>query len=264
MALIDKLTAIANGFRASRGTTQAYTLDEMAELAAVPLGSGTAPEDLTAELTEQEALLEELRTTLEGKASGGGGFADPLLPEGYVRADYIQFTGDQTVDTGIVPTQDTKIRLIYTRESSDSMYLYGVVNSDNTASVTAYLSSGGSWRFGNKYSAASIVTNEDLAQAAIVSKTAMVRTGSTVTISGVTDFTAIGSLIIGGTRLASGSVGAAQFVGKIALFQMWSGSTEVLHLIPVVNADGVYRFWDSIGQEFHDSLTTIQLGGGSW
>ena len=59
MALIDKLTAIADGFRASRGTTQAYTLDEMAELAAVPLGSGTAPvpEDLTAELNEQEALL---------------------------------------------------------------------------------------------------------------------------------------------------------------------------------------------------------------
>lgn len=229
-------------------------------------GGGTVPvpEDLTAELNEQEALLAELRTTLEGKAGGGGGFADPLLPEGYVRADYILFTGEQTVDTGIVPTQDTKIRLIYTRESSDAMYLYGVVNSDNTASVTAYLSSGGSWRFGNKYSAASIVTNEELVQAAIVSKTAMVRTGSTVTISGVKDFTAIGSLIIGGTRLESGSVGAAQFVGKMALFQMWSGSTKVLHLIPVVNADGVYRFWDTIGQEFRDSLTSIQLGGGSW
>lgn len=72
MALIDKLTAIADGFRASRGTTQAYTLDEMAELAAVPLGSGTAPEDLTAELTEQEELIEELMLTLAIKAAGGG------------------------------------------------------------------------------------------------------------------------------------------------------------------------------------------------
>ena len=70
MALIDKLTAIADGFRASRGTTQAYTLDEMAELAAVPLGSGTAPEDLTTELTEQENLLDELKAALEGKAAG--------------------------------------------------------------------------------------------------------------------------------------------------------------------------------------------------
>ena len=34
MALIDKLTAIGDGFRSSRGTEQKYTLDEMAVLAA--------------------------------------------------------------------------------------------------------------------------------------------------------------------------------------------------------------------------------------
>lgn len=38
MALIDKLTAIANGFRASRGTTVEYSLDEMAVLASEPTG----------------------------------------------------------------------------------------------------------------------------------------------------------------------------------------------------------------------------------
>ena len=40
MALIDKLRAIADGFRSSRGTTQQYTLDEMATLAAEPVGGG--------------------------------------------------------------------------------------------------------------------------------------------------------------------------------------------------------------------------------
>ena len=38
MALIDKLRAIADGFRSSRGTTQEYSLDEMATLAAEPVG----------------------------------------------------------------------------------------------------------------------------------------------------------------------------------------------------------------------------------
>ena len=38
MALIDKLVAIGNGFRSSRGTTQEYTLDEMAVLAAEKTG----------------------------------------------------------------------------------------------------------------------------------------------------------------------------------------------------------------------------------
>lgn len=41
MALIDKLTAIADGFRASRGTTTKYTLDQMAVLASEPISGGT-------------------------------------------------------------------------------------------------------------------------------------------------------------------------------------------------------------------------------
>lgn len=38
MALTDKLKAIADGFRTSRGTEQKYTLDEMAVLAAEDVG----------------------------------------------------------------------------------------------------------------------------------------------------------------------------------------------------------------------------------
>lgn len=44
MALTDKLTAIADGFRESRGTTDKLSLDEMATLASVPLG-GELPEE---------------------------------------------------------------------------------------------------------------------------------------------------------------------------------------------------------------------------
>jgi hypothetical protein len=40
MALTDKLTAIADGFRTSRGTSDKYTLEQMATLAAEPIGGG--------------------------------------------------------------------------------------------------------------------------------------------------------------------------------------------------------------------------------
>lgn len=40
MGLIDKLTAIGDGFRSSRGTTKKYTLDEMAVLAGEKTGGG--------------------------------------------------------------------------------------------------------------------------------------------------------------------------------------------------------------------------------
>ena len=48
MALTDKLVAIADGFRSSRGTTKKYTLDEMAILAAEPINNGsTTTSDFT-------------------------------------------------------------------------------------------------------------------------------------------------------------------------------------------------------------------------
>lgn len=42
MTLIEKLQAIADGFRTSRGTEQKYTLDEMAVLAAEKVGGGSS------------------------------------------------------------------------------------------------------------------------------------------------------------------------------------------------------------------------------
>ena len=194
-------------------------------------------------------------------AKGGG---DSSFPAGYARADYIRFTGEQIVDTGVVCTQNTKIRMLFTRDSDDSMYMYGVVNSDNTASVTAYMtSSGGSWRFGNKYSPKAIVANEELVQTAIVTKTGFIRADDTASISGVTDFETIGSLTIGAVRNADGTVAAAQFIGKILFFEMWDGSTKVLKLVPVVSTDGVYRFYDEVSGTFFDSITDTPLVGGN-
>ena len=215
------------------------------------------------EIAEQDTLLAELATVLQGKAGGAGG-GDPDLPSGYMRCDYIRFSGEQTIDTGIVCNQNTKIRVLFTRDSDTSMYMYGVVNSGNTASVTAYLtSSGGSWRFGNKYSTKVIVTNEDLVQTAIVTKTGFVRADDTVAISGVNDFETIGTLILGAVRNADGSVAASQFIGKILLFEMWQGDTEVLHLSPIVSTSGVYRFYDEVSQTFFDSTTDVPLEGGN-
>lgn len=191
----------------------------------------------------------------------GGGAID--LPAGYSRVDYIKFDGAQTVDTGIVCNQNTKARVLFTKDSDSSMYMYGVVNSGNTASVTAYMTpSGGSWRFGNKYSAKAIVTNAELVQTAIVDKTGFIRADDTASISGVNDFEAIGSLTIGAVRNADGTVADAQFIGKILSFEMWDGSTKVRKLLPVTDGTA-FRFFDMVSQTFFDSITDTPLTGGS-
>lgn len=221
-------------------------------------------EDLDAELDAQESKLAELLSILDGKAAGGGDSnPDPELPAGYRRVNYIRFTGEQEVDTAIVPNQDTTIKIWFTRESSDAQYLYGVVSDGNTASVTAYLSSGGSWRFGAKSTSRNVGVDADIIHTAIVSKAGIKHESGTNAFSGVTDFTAVGTLIVGGVRNASGTVAAAQFVGKILAFEMWQGDDMALKWIPAVDADGVYHFWDTVEQTFAEELTDIPLEGGN-
>ena len=211
------------------------------------------------ELTQQDSLIEQIKAALKGKAAGGGGDTD--LPTGYKRVDYIQFTGDQIVDTGVICNRSTKLRVLFTREKSTQHYLYGVASSNNTASVTAYL--GGSWRFGNKASTKNPTTNADMIYSGVVDSSKITITGSATTISGVNEFETVGSLLLGSCRGSDGSIGSAQFEGKIFLFAMWQGDEKILKLVPVVSKDGVYRFYDEVSENFFDSITDAPLDGGS-
>ena len=80
MALIEKLTAIANAIRSKTGKSATLTLDEMpTEIASIETGSGGGTEDLNDVLAEQETLIAELKSTLQGKASGGENLEETSL-----------------------------------------------------------------------------------------------------------------------------------------------------------------------------------------
>lgn len=193
-------------------------------------------------------------------ATGGGGGGGGELPDGYRQCDYIQFTGNQVVDTGIICNQNTKIKAAFTREKSSAHYLLGVASSDNKASVTAYL--GGSFRFGDKSASKTPNTNEDMFYSAILSGSELTITNSKTSISGVNDFETVGTLLIGTCRSASGAVGVAQFVGKVPFVAIWQGEELVMKLIPVTDGNGVYRFYDIVSKTFFDSVSSTPLEGG--
>lgn len=189
--------------------------------------------------------------------ANGGGSGD--LPAGYSRVDYIQFDGTQTVDTGIICNQNTKIQLAFTRERSSQHYMFGVASSDNTASVTAYM--GGSWRFGSKSATKTPTTNENMIYSGVVDKTNVTITGSASGISNVNDFETVGALLLGACRNSDGTVGSAQYIGKILFFSMWEEDEQVLKLVPVTDGT-VYRFYDTVSKTFFDSITDTPLEGG--
>lgn len=215
---------------------------------------------ITEEITEQDSLIEQIKSALRGKAAGGGGAGNTDLPSGYRRVDYIQFTGEQIVDTGIICNKNTQIRLTFTREKSSQHYLLGVASSDNTASVTAYL--GGSWRFGNKAATKTLTTSANMIYSAVVDSSMITITGNASAISSVNEFETVGTLLLGSCRSSDGTISTAQFEGKVFFFVMYQGGEQVLHLVPVTDGS-VYRFWDTVSEIFFDSITDVPLEGGN-
>lgn len=90
MALIEKLTAIADGFRESRGTTDKLTLDDMAELAAEAVGGGAAgenklPQVLSRTITElTEADLAGTTSIFNSAFSGCSQLGNVYLPSSLI------------------------------------------------------------------------------------------------------------------------------------------------------------------------------------
>ena len=223
--------------------------------------------DLTEDTVTPETLAEGVTAHDKSGAliigtmmGGGGGESD--FPAGYKRCDYIQFSGKQLIDTGVIGTQDTQIWASFTWESSTQRHLYGCASSDNTKSITSYMN--GSWRFGNKYASKSFSTkNPMLPYSVLMNKTTIGITNGVTTISGVTDFETVGTLLLGGARDSDGTLPSVGITGKVYRFCLWQGATMVRNFIPVVSTDGAYGFFDMVTKAFFGSITDTPLEGGN-
>jgi hypothetical protein len=183
------------------------------------------------------------------------------LPAGYEACEYIQFSGKQQFDTGIIPTEKTKIELTFTRESSNSLYMYGVRNSGNTASVTAYLATSGAWRYGNTYR--NYTLSQNTKHTAIVDSTGVNMDGTKSSYGAtVKAFTANATLTFGATRGTGGALGTPQFIGKLYTFKMYDNGELIRDYMPCINPQGVYGFWENVQRVFVSSATTTAFTGG--
>lgn len=216
----------------------------------IPSGTKNITENGTHDVKAYESVVVEVPTS---------GSSD--LPQGYRRCDYIQFSGNNFIDTGLIGNQDIQINVLFTWESTTKRQLFGCASSDNLTGITAYMD--GTWRFGGKNATKTLaVKNTLLPYCALVDKTTIAITGNSTTITGVSDFQTVGTLLLGGARDADGTLPSFGITGKVFYCNIWQGEEQVLKLVPVTDGT-VYRFWDTIGQKFHDSLTSTPLGGGN-
>ena len=165
--------------------------------------------------------------------------------------DFVTFNKNKVYSLGLVSNTHTLEVMFARSESSSTPYLYGCVTSPHTASVTAYLSSGGAWRFGSSYKG--LTTNDTRIHRTIISngKTEFDFTSGTFTKS---TFTTPDTVVLGGYRAASGTI-TKNYQGKVYYFRITEDSTIILDWYPCKRlSDGVEGFWDCINQSFVEPI----------
>lgn len=250
MALTDKLTAIADAIRAKTGGTAALTLDQMpTEIAGIKVGGGG---DGSPRVVENVVNIDSL-VSVNGETITG------------MQLDYIQSTGTQYFDTGIVPDASTEIEMKY---SVQSILDYG----SHMLSTKGFY-----FPFPRKYTGvynflASRMGNElniDLAPSTDTIYTIKAFPSSKVVINGTERGTVeAGNSVVTGSLYMNtygGTPGDSMYTApaKIYYCKIWQNGTLVRNFIPYKSASGEVGMLDLVENKVYTSMGTGQFAAGS-
>lgn len=177
--------------------------------------------------------------------------AEIKVTSDYELLDYITFAKDKLYDLGIVKSTYTLEVMFKRSEKSSTPYLYGIVTSPHTASVTSYLSSGGAWRFGSSYKGVSTNTTNTYY---MIVKNGQITYNFTVGTFTKSTFTTPDTVVLGGYRAASDKL-TKNYQGRVYFIRIAEGSTPIIDYYPCKRlSDDVEGFWDCVSQTFIEPL----------
>ena len=186
------------------------------------------------------------------------------LPSGYRQLEYIQSTGTQYIDTGIIETNDTAINCKFNIDTAANDYLFG---SQQNLDYMAY----NGFYYNNvlEYNYQEIAIS---ASDSIEIQQKVEGSTNTIVINGTSYSAEIGtcqnsSLLIFAIRYKSdvqnGSVRVYSGSAKVYYFQIVQGGNLVFDGIPCINASGEVGLYDLVGKQFYGNAGTgVFVGGG--
>lgn len=193
----------------------------------------------------QDALIYNIK-----KWSVGGSHD---LPSGYRELLYVTAAGSQYIDTNLTITQTHEIRSKF-KPTTNSKYLYGALSNGNTASISAYIQSGGGyWRFGDTGVSKVVSLNSIHTSTQNVSSVTIDDNPSAY--STMDDFETPVTLAVGTAHASNGTYGASGFVGDIYGVSVYNGDTAVMDLVPCRRtSDDSIGFYDTVSGHFFENI----------
>lgn len=177
----------------------------------------------------------------------------PVLPEGYIQLNYIQSTGTQYIDTGLIETADMTVSCHFDVDTVASDYLFGSQqNSSNLSYNGIFKNNMLEYNYNEiGFTAANSI---ELAEEIIDST-------NHITINGVSHAAAIGtpqnvSMLIFGIRRNTGAMRPYGGQAKLRYFKIKKGENTVRDFIPCKDPDGTVGLYDTVHETFYTNAGT--------
>lgn len=177
----------------------------------------------------------------------------PVLPEGYIQLNYIQSTGTQYIDTGLIETADMTVSCHFDVDTVASDYLFGSQqNSSNLSYNGIFKNNMLEYNYNEiGFTAANSI---ELAEEIIDST-------NNITINGVSHTLSTGtpqnvSMLIFGIRRNTGAMRPYGGQAKLRYFKIKKGENTVRDFIPCKDPDGTVGLYDTVHETFYTNAGT--------
>lgn len=161
----------------------------------------------------------------------------------YTELAYLEFDGNQWLDTGIIGNQDTEIQAKFLPAINTAYRVYGSYATDKN--ITAYESpNGGNHRFGNR---TIILVSDSNVVTIVQNKNGITYKGKSYNYDTVNDFETASTLYVGDIN---GFTGGYRFSGKLYYFRILQNDKLIMDLIPVLDKNLVPSMYDKVSGKY--------------
>lgn len=175
------------------------------------------------------------------------------LPSGYTEVGYIESSGTQYIDTGVCPTNNTKVEVVFENVNNEK-FVYGSRSSaDDTIAAHAFFASSSSMcfpMFGTYISAVGVSMADNRRHKAEISQAGAYLNGNLIRSYDTMDFTSTLNMFLCGLN-QNGNMDSRTFVGKIYSFRVWESGELIQSLVPCKrDSDGAVGMYDTVTGAF--------------
>ena len=162
--------------------------------------------------------------------------------------EYIETSGTQYIDTGVVPNQNSRVICDFQATDKDSEnHIFGSRASSSSRAFAFSIRGTGTWRFGygSGYTGSKVAdTNRHIVD---VNKNVCTLDGSVLYTKDYEEFVGAYTIYISAVKASSIYEGRA----KIYSCQIYDDGTLIRDLVPCINSDGEAGMWDKLNGVFY-------------